>query len=510
MSGVRLPAVLAIVAAPAMVVLLGALLVTRTHAFDGLYGQDAFAYVDYALGPLREALLAGRSLPDFPLPPGYPLLVAVASLATGPFDGLGQAVSLIAGAMAAGLVVLLTLEIWPGSDRRVALVAGLIAAVSGQLWVSSSVGMSDTAALAAATLGALASCRYRRTGQARWLLLGAAALALAVEIRLVYGVVAAVFAALALGRLRSDVVVAPRRTLALAAGAAVVVLIVLAPSLGPVVGALAAGDEPPFLIELGVARLDLLTPFRTTFDTADGRLEYRFPMAAWYAVQPVQPYWLGALALFIPLGIRDVLRSRPPRAAEASVLLAWPALTALVLVLYPYQNTRFVLAMLPPLAILAACGIAWAWVRLASRPRLQRTGGAVVIALLVTNGALAWRHADAFAARQAADLAAIRSLAAQVPGTARVVSLGATPALRHDGFEVVELYYLDADEVDGLVDGGPTYVLVDATALATQWAGTRPGIAFERLRSTGDLAEVDHAGAWTLFLAGAQASSRRQ
>ena len=152
---------------------------------------------------------------------------------------------------------------------------------------------------------------------------------------------------------------------------------------------------------------------------------------------------------------------------------------AVVLVMYPYQNPRFTLGLLPPLAILAACGIAWAWVRLASRPHLQRAGAALVIALLVLNAALAWRHADAFAARQATDLAAIRALEARIPTGARIVSLGATPTLRHDGYEVVELYYLDADEVDALTSGGPTYVLVDAAALASQWAGTRPAIAFD-------------------------------
>ena len=47
--------------------------------FDGLYGQDPFAYYDYATGPLRSALLALQLPPPFTWPPGYPLLVALAS-----------------------------------------------------------------------------------------------------------------------------------------------------------------------------------------------------------------------------------------------------------------------------------------------------------------------------------------------------------------------------------------------------------------------------------------------
>jgi 4-amino-4-deoxy-L-arabinose transferase-like glycosyltransferase len=499
-SGLRAPVFVAALFLPAAIVLLPGLLIARGREFDGLYGQDAFGYVDYALGPLREAIQAGRELPRFALPPGYPLLVAVASMVFGPTDVLGQVVSLVAGAAVASLVALLALELWPGADRRVALLAGLIAAVAGQLWSSSVVAMSDTPALAAATLGTFGACRFHRTGRAGWLLVAAAALALAIEIRLVYGVVAAVFAAVALVRLRTDLGSAPARTLALAAGALVVSIGVLAPLLGPVIGAFGAGRPPPFVVELGVARFDLQTPLRSTFDTADGHLEYRFPMAVWYAIQPFQPYWLGFLGPFISLGVGDVLRARPRGLPEIATLIAWPVLGAIALVTYPYQNTRFMLTLLPPLAILAAGGIARAWARVAAQPRLQRPGTAVVVVLLVVAAAFAWRHTDAFVARQATDLAAIRELEAQVPPDTRLISLGATPALRHDGREVIELYYLTAAEVDALGSGEPTYVLVDAGALVRQWAGTEPGLAFERLRSAPGFAEVARAGTWSLFV----------
>src|ERR1700720_3374239 len=66
-----------------VLVLVAAVLVVRR--FDGLYGQDAFAYYHYAVGPLRQSLLALRlvPLPEFYWPPGFPAVVAVASLALG-------------------------------------------------------------------------------------------------------------------------------------------------------------------------------------------------------------------------------------------------------------------------------------------------------------------------------------------------------------------------------------------------------------------------------------------
>ena len=484
------------------VVAVPALLVVRAHGFDGLYGQDAFAYTDYALGPLRDALLRFEAPPPFPLPPGYPLIVAIGSILLGPSDALGQWVSLIAGASVPVLVVLLATELWPHADRRVPLLAGLVAAVSGQLWVSSSVAMSDTPALAAATLGAVGVVRYHRTGRGRWLILGAAMLAMAVETRLAYAVVAAVLAALGLARLASEWRSARSRTLATAALAGCAGLVVIAPMLESIVSAIAAGRPTPFLVEAGVARFDPLTPFRSTFDTADGHLAYRLPMAAWYAIQPFQPYWLGVFGVSALVGLVNVLRSRSWHAPEAAILIAWPALMALVLVFYPYQNPRFALGLLPPLAVLSGCGVAWIWARLPGSPWGRVITTAAVVGALAVNAAVAWRHTDEFVARQAADLAAIRELAAEIPVGSPIVSLGATPVLRHDDREVVELFYLTLDEADAFASGGPAYVLVDAAALEGQWAGTAPGLAFERLRSTQGFAEIDRAGVWTLFAVG--------
>ena len=60
----------------ALVLLLGLPIVimgiVTLRRFDGLYGQDAFAYYDYATGPLRAALLSLKLPPPFTWPPGSP------------------------------------------------------------------------------------------------------------------------------------------------------------------------------------------------------------------------------------------------------------------------------------------------------------------------------------------------------------------------------------------------------------------------------------------------------
>jgi len=166
--------------------------------FDGLYGQDAFAYYDYARRLLDSTSRLHMPAP-FVWPLGYPALGALAFLAAGILPQGGLWVSIITGALVAPLVYLLTREVSgamlgvraadePASaERGSALVAGLVAAVSGQLLQSSIVLMADAAATFWATLSALALLRYVRDRQLRWWLTAALSLMLAAFTRWIFG-----------------------------------------------------------------------------------------------------------------------------------------------------------------------------------------------------------------------------------------------------------------------------------------------------------------------------------
>src|SRR5216684_5125735 len=109
---------------------------TVSRGFDGLYGQDAYAYFDSATESVRRSILHVAPLDAFFWPPGYPLLVALASLVVGPSALAGQLVSLLMGALVPVFTALLVREIWR-DDALLALLAGALVAVCGQLWQSS-------------------------------------------------------------------------------------------------------------------------------------------------------------------------------------------------------------------------------------------------------------------------------------------------------------------------------------------------------------------------------------
>ena len=88
--------------------------------FEGLYGQDAFAYYDYAL-KLRASLMQGQSVPVFFWPIGFPLHVVLAMATVGVSPFAAQAVSLAAGALVAPIVYGMTREVADTPNAQVCL-----------------------------------------------------------------------------------------------------------------------------------------------------------------------------------------------------------------------------------------------------------------------------------------------------------------------------------------------------------------------------------------------------
>src|SRR5207342_51335 len=87
------------------------------------------------------------------------------------------------------------------------------------------------------------------------------------------------------------------------AGALTAAAVVGAPTLAPIAAAYSAGAPLPFVGEFSVHRWDPLNAFRSTFVTADGRLEYDLPTGAFYLLQPAEHYWFAALGVLAIPGL---------------------------------------------------------------------------------------------------------------------------------------------------------------------------------------------------------------
>lgn len=481
--------------------------------FDGLYGQDAYAYFDYAVGPLTAALRAGQPPPPFFWPPGYPLLVALIAMLTGPSPQAGQLISLLAGMLVVTGTVGLAAELWPWPQTRTVgiTLAGLLTAGVGQLWQSSVVVMADTTGLAAATVGMAALFRYGRPEgprRARWLSLAAACLAFAVLTRWAYALVALIAVGFTLAVWQRQ----PRRVVwRHALAAALPALVVLA----PLIGAFLTGAVDPvsgraaFAGNLQVYTWTPLNALRREFLTPDGLLRHRWPNGLWYALAPAhRSYFTAALAPFLAVGVVAALR-RCCRGETRRWLpvLAWAAVIPLFHAGAAWQNFRFNLAHLPALALLTALGVMTvaAWCRRRASLRSRRLALALLTVWVL--GGWLWMArgglelTSAFIARKQADLAIVHQVEALMPADARLLTFQLTPTFRHYGrLETHDLFYLTPPQLDAwIADGRPLYLLLDRANVLSQWEGKPPAMHYHRLTREPGLVEVARAGAYTLW-----------
>ncbi len=474
-----------------------------TSGFNGLYGQDAYAYWEYAAHPLRESVLGGGAPPRFHWPPGYPFLVTLATLVGGTTPRSGQGVSLLAGALVPALTMVLAGALRVGSPAGqwpwgVPLLAGVLVALNGQLWQSSAVVMADTTALALATLGMVGLARYGRRGEARWLLLAAGGLAGAIGTRLAYLLVA-LPAALYVGRLLYHTPRARALRHGLLAGA--VGLLLLGPLLAMTLRDLAnpERDFVSFAAAGEVYRWHPRHAWQREHESSDGVLRYALPNALYYALTPARGFYLTPLfALWIPVGL--VLLWRQRDALRLTVLAGWPGVLYLFHAGTAWQNVRFTLGYLPPLAILSAMGL------LGSYHHLRGRGSRRALGLLLLVG-VGWQVTGAlgltsgFIERMQDNVATARWAAAQMPPDAQLFTFGLTLTLQHESaLATHDLYFLTpADLAALLASSQPAYLLLDVANIEAQWQGRSPAIGYAWLRDGPGLRLLATRGAYTLF-----------
>src|SRR5581483_4247387 len=152
------------------------------NSFDGLYGQDAYAYFAYAR-EMFAALTHAQIPPPFWWALGYPFVLNVGFVLGGVNVAAAQGITLLCGALVAPAAFALAYEAAPAPKNIAGWVAGLICALGGQLAQSSVIIMSDAPALLFATMGAWLLLAYARTRGTLQLLLAALAVGMAVWTR---------------------------------------------------------------------------------------------------------------------------------------------------------------------------------------------------------------------------------------------------------------------------------------------------------------------------------------
>jgi hypothetical protein len=188
----------------------------------------------------------------------------------------------------------------------------------------------------------------------------------------------------------------------------------------------------PFAGDLGLVHGDgsgwsLLHLFQHSFVNADGVQRYPWPNALFYASGPFQLQYLTPL--FFPAALLGLATVAMRYRRALLVLLSWPALLLLLDAGLDEQNPRFILAALPPIALLAGLGVAVAWDHL--QPRWRPLAAAALASSLLVVAMLGMRMLGTLNAERNGDLQVSAWAAARLPARATTLSFGLTLTLQH-------------------------------------------------------------------------------
>lgn len=466
------------------------------HPFDGLYGQDAFAYYDYSIA-LRAALIHGQSLPDFFWPIGFPLHLAAAFSLIGLQPIAAQWVSIIAGASIAPLTYLVAREVLLDLDRmraqRAGLVAGSIMIVAGQLMISSLSIMSDAAALMWATLSAWLLLRYTRHASRRSIDLALSVLALSISILCRWA-----YALLILPWAFTVLIIWCERwaSIRFKRGLALTLIAFC------IAGVLIGGQlllNPAYAGDLRVYSWNPLNAVRNQASNPDGFFQYALPMALYYAKPLIDPNYV--FPVLLPILITGlVVLWRLDRSTRA-LLILWPLIQFIFLAGVTWQNPRFALAYFPPLAVWVGLGFDQIWF---ARPNWRRA----LIGLIVISwiGSAIWsvRVVGNFVAMKNLDLDRTQHAANQLPNGSTVLTFGLTATLQHyTAINAVELFSETPATLAARVCNQPkVYAYLDVHNLDQQWIGLAPETNQRWLGEHAGLELIDQYQGYTLFKLG--------
>jgi hypothetical protein len=348
--------------------------------------------------------------------------------------------------------------------------------------------MSDATALMWATASAWLVLRYVRTRHWPALLLAVLTLSIAVANRWLVALLSVPWTLSVLLMWRAHWrFIGWRHAAALSAGALIIG--------GSIVGGqLLSGSHTG---DLQVVGWDPLNALRRDVVNPDGVFHYDWPMVLFYAQPMAHPAYI--FPLLLPLLLVGLWSAWKMKGSRRVILIGWPLLVYGFLAGIAWQNPRFALALLPPLA---------AWVGMGAEDlsgRVDRSGwrrALIIYCGLALIGAALWsyRVTANLIDRKQIDLERVAYVRAHVPADATVLSFGLTATLDHyTALTVRELFNETPVSLATLLHTGAVYVMIDEANIAAQWAGKAPQINLDWLKQRAGVQPIGSAPPYSLL-----------
>ncbi len=456
--------------------------------FDGLYGQDAYAYYDYSK-IFHDSVLSFHIPPNFYWPIGYYLFTSIFSIFTaGNIGYAAMLVSLNAGSLCAGVVFLITYELlkenYEETERKkISLYAGLIFCFSGVVVKSSIVIMSDALGLLFASLSMLYLLKFNNGQKLSCILLAFTWLALAIMTRYAYLILLIPFGIILIYIIRKSPYNRATNLKHYIFGL-ICSLLVFLPQLYYIAkfGIAYVPSQPEertWVVEWSPANF-----LAKDFFTKDGVMHNKIWNALYYLSPIFHPLYLSVFGLTFVYGFLTLLRKK--QCLITLFCLFWIIFFYVYLAGSPYQSLRYTLAFLPALVIISAIGLGTLNVRNVFRRSFLYAG---ITALVVFDV----YHLKGFAEQKQDELKIVNWVNNNIADGSQIFSFEITPALKHySKIKPHEFYLLKQHELKSMIDSSNAneYFILPEDKLNTQWKALPIEQNFQFLKSNYKLIPV--------------------
>ncbi|MCX7877187.1 MAG: hypothetical protein N2510_00940 [Ignavibacteria bacterium] len=464
--------------------------------FDGLYGQDAYEYLECSERFKNE--LAELKIPEkfFYWPSGYFIVSSLTSIIT--FQAMHVTtlgISLISGSLLAPFVYRLSEHLIRNyfaeyGIQKAAVYAGLITVFSGVLIKSSVVIMSDALALTLLVRSVYYLVKYSRKFSLATLLFSVILLSISIMIRyanlLFLPVIFVILGYLFITNDNNKIIL-KHVLISFIAGT-----VIFIPELYYIskygISYFGYQGGPP----TWASGWNLLNFFRNEFVSYDGIRHYKLINAIYYLTPVFHPLYIFAFGITFIYGLWKILRLK--KILSTLLLVSWIAVYYLYLGGVPFQSLRYTMSFLPALIVLSSIG--FSFMRL--KPLIK--GLVFVFGVILLLGA-AINHFIRFNSDKKTELEISSYVRNELPENSNIYSFEITGALKYyTNRNVKEFATTDISEIENKIRSGEkTLFLLPIDEMRIEYRGMDIGNKLELLERNFSFGILNRIGNYTIL-----------
>lgn len=464
--------------------------------FDGLYGQDAYGYLEYSK-KFYESLGSFQIPPSYYWPIGFSLFTSFFTVFTAGNVWLaGLLVSLNSGSLCAGFVYLLAYELFISfgeqQRKKIALYAGLITAFIPLLVKSSIVLMSDSLAIMFASWSVWQVVKYTSAFKLKHLIFAAVTLSLAVMTRYGYTLLIVPILIFIIYTAAKNKTKALRLTRDILIGSLFGIIVFI-----PQLYYILQNGIPNFHTEGGVGiwptMWSPLNFFRKDFTTFDGTMHYRM-WNSLYNLSPVfHPYYLAVFGFAFIAGAYLLLKNKIYKTIV--FFLCWFLVYYLFFSGGAYQALRFLISFMPVMIIVSAYGLAEIRLKDTYKNLFLYFGLAVFAAFM-------FYHMSVSTEQKNKEFEIINWVNKNIKVGSKVFAFDVTLAINHyTKIHADEFFNNKENELKNKIDSSANdiYFILPVKVIKTQWKGLPMEKKYEFIANNYPLQDIGKVNKFTIL-----------